>query len=179
MSTVSQQRGSTWANENGIDSNVDSDTTPFFNQADQGLASLEKESFPDLNLFREELRTLTDMNRVVKEVERDRHMFEAMERLFDKIVHPDTFQTMRQSALDGYDQSIIYRFPHQGEWEEYPIMFLLKGPMVDRGSGAGETYFKGKGDMSLLERIRLALHPFKIKHRFNRLRQENMIIAYW
>lgn len=161
------------------DETQDDSKTPFFNQAEQGLPTLTKDFVPDLNLFREELRTLTEMNRPSKEAERDRQMFESMERLFDKIVHPDSFQTMRQSALDGYDQSIIFRFPHQGDWEGYPIMFLLKGPMVDRGMGAGESYFKAKGDMSLLERIRLALHPFKIKHRFNRLRQENMIIAYW
>lgn len=151
----------------------------YVNQAEQGLSNILKDSLPDMYGFQEELRAITKENEVSKQQDRDRLMFLSMERLFDEIVNQKAIQNMRASAEDGYDQSIIYKFPHQGEWEGYPIMFLLKGPMVDRGSGVGETYFKNRGDVSLMERLRIALHPFKVKHRFNRLRQENLIAVYW
>lgn len=165
----------TWNEES---SHVESEDT-YVNQAEQGLTNLLNHSLPDMYGLQEELRAITRENEVSKQKERDRLMFQSMERLFDEIVNQKAIENMRVSAEDGYDQSIIYKFPHQGEWEGYPIMFLLKGPMVDRGSGVGEDYFKNRGDVSLLERLRIALHPFKVKHRFNRLRQENLIVVYW
>lgn len=137
------------------------------------------EPFPDMTHLRAELRRITAENYETKEAERDRRMFESMSRLFEIIANEHTWNTMYEAAENGYDQAILYRFPHQGTWEEYPVLFLLKGPMVDRGHGCFETFFHRKGGKSLLEQLQDVFRPFHVKHRFNRLRQENMIIVSW
>lgn len=137
------------------------------------------EPFPDMSLLRSELRRLTNESYPEKEAERDRCMFASMDRLYRTIVDENVIGSMYEAAQNGYDQAIVYRFPHQGTWEDYPILFLLKGPMVDRGSGTYETFFHQKGGESLMERLKRVFQPFHVKHRFNRLRQENLIIVSW
>lgn len=137
------------------------------------------EPFPDMSQFRAELRRITAETYESKEKERDQRMFDSMTRLFQAILNENTWNIMYEAAENGYDQAILYRFPHQGMWEEYPALFLLKGPMIDRGHGCLETFFHRKGGQSLLEQLQEVFRPFHVKHRFNRLRQENIIIVSW
>lgn len=121
-------------------------------------------------------------NRIDRENEskktNDKLILDVITNLFNHIIE-NSLEIMRQSSMDGYYSCSLYEYTHTDIFEQYPTIFLVKGPKQCVSFNSIFNYFDNKGIKPLLLQLQEYFYPFKCFIRYNRSTSKYNIIVSW
>ena len=105
------------------------------------------------------------------------------DQIFDRIVESFSEDDLHKAAQNGDSKHVIFWWCKDSTMAcgdfEFPLAFLLKGPVEDRGYGRGIEYFDTIGIPSLMTRLREHFHPFKVYVNWNKYENRYNITVSW
>ena len=87
----------------------------------------------------------------------------AMHNYFNLITEYFDYNKLKDVAEKGERRYDLYTFNSQDKFEGYPLLFLLKGPIIDNGEGYGWTYFQNQNIVPVFLSLKQHFSPFELK----------------
>ena len=101
----------------------------------------------------------------------------AMENLFNKIKAIDIESKMKKCASEGYDKCELYTFDKGEIFEDFPLIFLTRGPQ--NYNGFGLKYFEEMNIIPYTKLLQQHFAPFNVYYRTNHKFGNTTIYVSW
>lgn len=103
----------------------------------------------------------------------------AIEQCFRKIMDGEYKEIITENARRGYNRCTICKFESNTVVNDFPFVFLLKGPRIDNGLGYGKRYFESQDICPLITRLKAEFCPFDVVYGFDKKQSSFTIDVIW
>lgn len=136
-----------------------------------------------LELYNElRFNTLSNMdNRIVKQEDGRQRQYENLASVmsrFEAMIMSNSREKMLEASKYGHFYATLYGFNNTDLFEEFRIVFLLKGPYRSQHA-CGISYFEQKGLIPLITRLQNTFNPIDIYMKYDRQTKTHHIMASW
>lgn len=127
-------------------------------------------------LTKENLQNRLEKSRA-RQVEHSQKIKAAMQNIFTKITSQDYEVLMKTSATEGYNRCVLYKFERNELFEDFPLIFLTKGPMNYNGKGL--DYFEEINVIPYIKLLQQYFTEFKVFYNTNHKDGSTTIEILW
>lgn len=111
------------------------------------------------------------------------NMTTAIDRVYHDVIGSFSENQISSIADSGYNKYTLYTFGYKNTIEQsdshFPLVFLFKGPRVDKGNGWGEQFFENIGVESIMKRLVRHFSPLTVQLVNNKKLQQYMVQLVW
>ena len=101
----------------------------------------------------------------------------AMTSLFEKIIENVSNDDLMQCANEGYDKCEIFSFQKGETFDDFPLIFLTRGP--NNYNGFGLNYFEELNIIPYMKLLQQHFSPLKVYYNTNYKTGKISVFASW